>query len=352
MTIPEVRLFHIEVSNMCNFRCGFCPITVTRRKPHSMPLDVFERIVDQISDNRLSNLITLHVLGEPLLYADILNAVRYASDRQLKVNITTNGSLLNEKLIRALNNSGLYSMDISLQLFGNHRHASRHAGMSFQEYYSHVLRSVHMIRNNTDIQLIVKVMNTISWPLFSMGRPSGFVQQGREFRGLVQKIIMDINQELGSDLRDREVAERIKSVNLNSAVRIRIDEKFFVFVQLFMDWGNAFCEKKVYPVKFGSCSFAFRTPAVLSNGSVVICGADYDGHTSLGHIDDGPLTSIFSSERAHELWDGFKKNKLKHPYCRQCFGSSSRFLAWGKGLGSILASRFLKLQGENRVMIR
>jgi len=44
-----------------------------------------------------------------------------ASDRQLKVIIATNGSLLNEEMIVGLNDSGLYSMDISLQFLGENR---------------------------------------------------------------------------------------------------------------------------------------------------------------------------------------------------------------------------------------
>jgi MoaA/NifB/PqqE/SkfB family radical SAM enzyme len=146
MAMPKIRLFHIEVSNTCNFRCAFCPVTVTRRKPLSMPLSVFKKIIDQVSENRLSTHIMLHVLGEPLLYADIIGAVRYASDRQLKVIVTTNGSLLNEDIIKTLNDSGLYSMDISLQLLGTNRHISRHAGLQFDDYYRRIVQSIRIIR--------------------------------------------------------------------------------------------------------------------------------------------------------------------------------------------------------------
>lgn len=345
-------MFHVELSNICNFKCDFCPITVTKRKPRSMPLSVFKKIADQVAENWSTSCLMLHVLGEPLLYADVISAVRYASDRQLKVIVTTNGSLLNEDMIMGLNDSGLYSMDISLELLGVDRHVSRHSGLRFEDYYRHVVESVRMIREKTNIQLIVKVMNTVYRKLFSFDKSLGFAQQGREFRELVRQLIMDIYRAMGSDIPEREVADKLKNMNLNSAVRIRLDEKLYVFVQLFMDWGNAFCENTVYPAKFGSCSFAFTAPAVLSDGSVVMCCADYDGHTKLGHIDDGPLASILNSERAHYLWEGFEKHRLRHPYCRRCLGSSNMLLAWGKGLGSILVSKFMKLEGENQGVIR
>ncbi|MFC1896436.1 SPASM domain-containing protein, partial [Thermodesulfobacteriota bacterium] len=96
----------------------------------------------------------------------------------------------------------------------------------------------------------------------------------------------------------------------------------------------------------------YLRPRALSDGSVVMCCADYDGHTILGHVDESHLALILNSDWTRYLWEGFEKNRLRHPYCQRCLGSSSKLLAWGKGLGSILVSRFMKLQGENRVIIR
>ncbi|MEW6668521.1 MAG: radical SAM/SPASM domain-containing protein [Thermodesulfobacteriota bacterium] len=350
--MPGIRLFHVELTNACNFKCEFCPVTVTKRKPCFMPLSLFKEIVDQVGDNWPTSCIMLHVLGEPLLHADVLDAVRHAADRNLKVIVTTNGSLLNGDMIRGLNDSGLYSMDISLELLGRDRHVSRHSGMRFEDYYHRVLESVRTIREKTHIQLIVKVMNTAYRRLFSFDSPPVYVQEGREFKTLVHRLIMDIYRTLGAGVQEREVADRLKNVSLNAAIRIRLQERLHVFVQLFMDWGNAFCERRVYPARFGSCSFAFSAPAVLSDGSVVMCCADYDGHTKLGHANDGPLASILNSERAQYLWEGFEKHRPRHPYCRRCLGGPNRLLAWGKGLGSILVAKFMKLEGENQVIIR
>ncbi|MDD4873238.1 MAG: radical SAM protein [Kiritimatiellae bacterium] len=352
MAFPEIQLFHIELSNACNFKCEFCPITVTRRHPQSMPLPVFRKIIDQLAGNRLASQVLLHVLGEPLLYADILDAVRYANNHGLKVTITTNGSLLNADMIKGLSDCGLYSMDISLQLLGNDHHALRHTGVGFDEYFRNIVNSVRLIQETTNIRLIVKVMNTTYKRLFSFDKPPRFEQQGQEFRRLLLQLIMDLYGATGTVIAMEEVEARLKKTNLDSAIRIRLAERLFVFVQLFMDWGNAFCGTKVYPARIGSCSFAFKEPSVLSDGSVVMCCADYDGETKLGHINDGPLLSILTSEKAQYFRDGFEKYSLRHPRCQRCLGSTSRLMAIGKGLGSIFVSRFMKLQGENVMVLR
>jgi len=292
------------------------------------------------------------VLGEPLLYPDILAAVRYASGKGLQVTITTNGSLLTAEMIKGLNDSGLYSMDISLQLLGGDRHASRHAGMPFEEYYRGVVDSVRTIHETAGFRLIVKVMNTKYRKLFSFDRLPGFTQEGREFRALVCRLMVDIYRALGRDVGEAEVIDKAGKANLDSAVRIRLEDKLFVFVQLFMDWGNAFSGGRVYTTPFGACSFAFTAPAVLSDGSVVMCCGDYDGNTKLGHIDESSISGILRSDCAKYLWEGFEKRRLRHSYCRRCLGSPNPFLAWGKGLGSIFVSRFMNLEGENQVIIR
>jgi MoaA/NifB/PqqE/SkfB family radical SAM enzyme len=350
--MPRIRLLHIELGNACNFRCSFCPTAVSRRPRHSMPLSVFQGIIDQVSEEDLAECVILHLLGEPLLHPDLLRAVRYASDRRLKVIVTTNGSLLSADMIQGLSDSGLYSIDLSLQLLGRERHALRRSHMPYDEYYGRIVESVRTLRERTGIRVIVKVLNTAYERLFTFDKPLGFVQQGREFRALVHQLIMDLYRGRGADIGEREVADRLKTASLNTALRIRLEEGLFVFVQLLMDWGNAFAERKVYPARLGSCSFAFTAPAVLSDGSVVMCCGDYDGHTRLGHIGEGRLSAWLSSDRARRLWEGFERNRVLHPYCQRCLGSSSRLRALGKGLASIFVSKFMRLEGENQLILR
>jgi hypothetical protein len=316
-----------------------------------MPLSVFEGIIDQVRGEDLARCVLLHVLGEPLLHPDLLKAVRYASHRGLKVIVTTNGSLLDEDVIRGLGDSGLYSMDLSLQLLGRERHALRGSSVPFEEYYRRIVESVHIVRERTDIQVIVKVLNTAYKRLFTFDRPLGFVQQGREFRALVHQLIMDLYRRRGAGVGEREVADQLRKANLNTALRIRLEEGLFVFIQLLMDWGNAFSERKVYPARLGSCSFAFTAPAVLSNGSVVMCCGDYDGHTRLGDVAEERLSACLSSDRAQRLWEGFERHRVLHPYCQRCLGSSTRIRAFGKGLATVLVSRFMRLEGESQLVL-
>lgn len=351
MDFPKVNLLHVELTNACNFHCEFCPLTVSARPPKSMPLAMFKMIVDDIAQHGLASRIQLHVLGEPLLYRDILAAIRHATDKGLKVMLTTNGSLLTPDLVLALADAGLYSVDISLQLCGDSGHALRHTGMDYAAYYQRILDACATLHTRTDMQLIVKLMNTKYKPLFTLAKPFTPDQRGREFKALVSSLATDIARVIGSPLQGEDIARRLKKVNLDSSKRIRLASRLFIHVQLFMDWGNAFNDGTVYPAKFGACSFAFTSPSVLCDGSVSICCGDFDGGTRLGNVAKTPLHELLRGPAAQRLWAGFRRNRFLHPYCQRCMGGRNPLLSLIRGLGSVAVAKFMRLQGENVVAL-
>ena len=316
-----------------------------------MPLEVFKKAVDDIVRNDLAEAIQLHVLGEPLLYKNIFEAVSYAASQGLRVMLTTNGSLLTDDKIFRLVEAGLYSIDLSLQLYDSRRHQARNTNIQFDDYRERLHKAIATIHKQTDLQLIVKMMNTKFKWLFHFDNALGLDQKGPEFRGIVIGLIEDIYRTIGRECDSGEIAGILKGVNLDSAKRIRLADKLFVFVQLFMDWGNAFT-RRVYPVTVANCSFAFTSPSVLSDGSVCICCGDYDGGTRLGNLQETPLSEILHSETARHIWSGFQRNRLLLPYCQRCLGGGFPGLCWLKGLGTIFLTKHVNLQGGNAVIIK
>lgn len=351
MEFPKINLLHLELTNACNFHCEFCPLTVSRRAPKVMPLAMFKSTVDDIAEHRLANRIQLHVLGEPLLYKDILEAVRHATGKGLKVMLTTNGSLLTPDLVLALAEAGLYSVDLSLQLCGDSGHALRRANLDYAAYYQRILDACATLHTRTNMQLIVKLMNTRYKWLFSLAKPFTPDQRGLEFKVLVTRLAADIAQVIGSPLQRQDIARKLKKVNLDSSKRIRLAPRLFIHVQLFMDWGNAFNGGTVHPAKFGACPFAFTSPSVLSDGTVAICCGDFDGGTRLGNVADTPLQELLRGPAAQRLWAGFRRSRLLHPYCQRCMGGATPILSLIRGLGSVAVAKFMRLQGENVVAL-
>ena len=93
---------YIEITNNCNLSCDFCPHN--KRKNEFITLDNFNIILDKLEN--YTKYLYLHVLGEPLLHPNINEIIDVASKRY-KINITTNGYLIdkikNNKNIRQIN---------------------------------------------------------------------------------------------------------------------------------------------------------------------------------------------------------------------------------------------------------
>ena len=59
--------FQIETTNICNARCEFCPNPTLKRRKQIMDMEVFEKIISRIKDEKIKvKRFILHLNGEPL----------------------------------------------------------------------------------------------------------------------------------------------------------------------------------------------------------------------------------------------------------------------------------------------
>ena len=91
--MSKYKKVYIEITNNCNLNCLFC--SKVNRKKGYMTKEEFEEILIKIKD--YTDYIYLHVKGEPLLHPDIIEMINLANKYNLKVNITTNGTLFSKK---------------------------------------------------------------------------------------------------------------------------------------------------------------------------------------------------------------------------------------------------------------
>ena len=103
---------YVEITNVCNKNCSFCP--GTRRRPHSMTMEEFTAVCAQLKG--LTKYLYFHIMGEPTLHPLLPDFIRHASAEGFKVAITTNGSLL-ENRGDALIAAGVDKVNVSVHSF-------------------------------------------------------------------------------------------------------------------------------------------------------------------------------------------------------------------------------------------
>ncbi len=116
-TVPRAPLMvYLEVTRGCNLRCRHCDIWMTAGKQGAngrpeMPAD---RIVEIFAGLVRHGLLAIDLFGgEPLLRPELPDMVRGLRDAGLHVTVTTNGTLLSDRVCRALAEAGLSQLLVS-----------------------------------------------------------------------------------------------------------------------------------------------------------------------------------------------------------------------------------------------
>lgn len=264
----KFKRIYVEITNCCNLKCPFC--IKNSRKPKMMSFDEFKLILEKIK--KYTSYLYFHVLGEPLIHNSINEFINYASNNDFKVNITTNGYLINKikynKNIRQLNIS-LHSFDIN-------------NGISINQYLYDIFNVIDILsQNGTKISLRLWANNKYN-----------------------SDIINIINEYYNTN------------IILNNFVgNITIKENIFLSLSKPFIWPSL--DNDYYNEK-GTCYGLKQHISILSDGTVVPCCLDTKGNINLGNIFNDNLDNILNSKRVKSIIDGFNNNIKIEPLCKKC----------------------------------
>ncbi len=329
--LPLQRV-HIELTNVCDFDCTFCPKSEMTRPFGHMDKEMAKRIITEIARRRVCEKITLHVMGEPTLHPDFFEILDHAAACGVNVGLTTNGRGLGGEVGRRLQDYDLYQVDVSLQTPDARSFELRNAGkLTFDEYVDGVMGffSEYMARGY-DSTFKFRFLNT-------RFRQKGLEEKKGEVRVVsTTKELRDTFESWASRIYDimgvegerrRGALKRMAKLTSYRWNVVEVYPKVSFVTYVLSGWGHAFDEGEIRDAWAGYC-FGMRDHfAILYNGDVTLCCIDYDGKTAVGNLKKKSLEEILSSARVGRIIRGFKHFCLVHPYCRKCLGSRS-FVSW------------------------
>jgi radical SAM protein with 4Fe4S-binding SPASM domain len=339
--LPEVERIFLELTNICNFNCEFCPTRVSRRKRQQMDISLCKKAVDEISRENITDTVNFHLLGEPLLHPKITDAIKYAKSKGLNTELITNGALLDSRMTKRIIATKLDRLIISIVSLEKKDHAFRKCRMDFNRYYKRIIGAVKQIKESAPkMTVLLSLVDTSSKRFFEVDKKFEMNEERDEFKENLMPIIGDMLSSVNKKVSKKRIRDAIDKLKFSYAdyqkiIWIDKNKRIGIVIKSFVDWGNAFTKKKIYPAKIGFCGAAFTNPGVLSDGRVVLCCGDYDGKTSLGNLRSDSLAHILNSRRSQHIADSFRRFRITHPYCQRCLGSTSRIKAFGKGLLTI-----------------
>jgi hypothetical protein len=92
----------IEVTAHCNWGCEFCPVSLDRKPSATMPMPLFEEIIDKIAVYNTIRFVTFHFYNEPTLDRFFAERIAVLREHGLKLRLLSNASNLTEEKIALL----------------------------------------------------------------------------------------------------------------------------------------------------------------------------------------------------------------------------------------------------------
>ncbi|MGH3924225.1 MAG: radical SAM protein, partial [Pseudonocardiaceae bacterium] len=100
----------IEVTAHCNWGCRVCPVSTDRKPPATMPIPLFEEIIEKISVCDTIRYVTFHFYNEPTLDPFFDQRIDMLREHGLRLRLFTNASHLTTDRIEALKRSGVLDL--------------------------------------------------------------------------------------------------------------------------------------------------------------------------------------------------------------------------------------------------
>lgn len=338
---PTLDRLHIEVTNVCNFKCEFCPDAIMERKRGHIDLKLLEKLLDEIADKHLTKIVTFHLMGEPLIYPHIFKAIALAVDRKLELHLTTNGSTfaIRPDHIEKLVASGIPKVTISLQTPSTDTFTLRGAppNLSPNLYFSGITQYVqaNLEDEQSPTRVNIKFLDSTPHPFLVPHKPLKIVE-GREQMQAELNRWADILFQGYSHPPDLQwIDQQIRQHKPGRWQVITLHPKLGLETFPLDSWGNVELGTDVVPARFGTCNGAAQQVGVLYDGTVVPCCKDYEGRIPLGNLNEKSLAEILVDRPACALRQGFDRLQVTHPVCQRCIGADTPKKALARQVASI-----------------
>lgn len=276
---------YIEISNICNLQCTFCP-EVDREKKILSP-DNFRKILKQVLPH--TEQICLHLMGEPLSHPEFKKILSICDEEGAVVQLTTNGTLLAQygfdtffkaKCLRQIN-------------FSLHSFKDNFPGKDLRPYLYDILTfSKEALTSAPDLY--------INYRLWNLPTVTETNEENREIINHVCEFFqVPVNESVDTRFR--------KSKNITGRVYFHFDTRF-----KWPHYGDPDQGEK------GFCHALSQQIGIHADGTVVPCCLDKEAGIPLGNVLTDTLENVLKSPRLLRMREGFQKKILTEELCRKC----------------------------------
>ena len=275
----QFRKVYLEISNICNLSCRFCP--GTKRVKKVLTEEEFSILLPKIRP--YTDYLYFHLMGEPLLHPKLERFLEMAGSHGFKVILTTNGTLLKKQQAMLLRSPALHKINISLHAF-----EANDLSVPFEDYLA---------------------------DCFAFGTASA----GKKL------VVYRLWNQGGEDAQNNHILDTMHHFFPTEWVQerngIRIADRTY------LEYGDKFDWPDLTATEGSNRVFCYGLRdqlGILCDGTVVPCCLDHDGDLALGNLLVQSMDEILDSPRAKAIYEGFSNREASEELCRKC-GYARRF---------------------------
>jgi hypothetical protein len=254
-----------------------------------MSQELFESTLDSLKG--IVDAVYLHVLGEPLLHPQLPEFIQLCAERDLRVNLTTNGLMIAKHAQMLLEAATLRQINFSLHALEELPNADEALiGLENSMTFAKLA-----IKQRPDLYINLRLWNE------GEAQSETLAAWNREVRQHIEKA-------LKITIPERPFTPRKKNYCLGGRAFLHSDTRF--------EWPAD--SQQADARTRGTCKALETHCAILADGRIVACCLDYNGDLELGHVLNGGVAAALDSPRARAMREGFARNELIEPFCQRC----------------------------------
>ncbi|EKD42773.1 MAG: hypothetical protein ACD_73C00025G0002 [uncultured bacterium] len=280
----QFKKIYIEISNVCNLQCDFCP--VVERDKKIMTEELFAKVISESAP--LTDEVCFHLMGEPLTHPKIGRYLDICAQHQLPVNITSNGILLDEEKNLLLLNPIVRQINFSLHSF-----KANFKDKDIRPYLNKIFNFTQTaLQTRPDLYLNYRL-----WNLENENPENDFNEE----------IFQHIETFFNVSLNRRAHPDWKKSKNILGRLYLHFDTRF--------DWPSL---NAPLQGQKGFCHGLSSHIGIHADGTLVPCCLDKEAGIKLGNCQNSTIEEIIQTPRAQNIKNGFQKRQLNEDLCKRC----------------------------------
>ncbi len=288
------RYLDVELTNLCNFHCRFCPTgtkSVNRVKGY-MPDAVVDALVANVKKYHIPGVRFIR-WGEPTMHPKFVEILKKVKSVGAKIHINTNGSILDEGKIRELLDIPLDSIKFSFQGADEDTYQEMRQGGE----YLHLLSTVKLMYN-----LQRRTLCT----------PHTYIQISTTLTGETAEQVESFKHDVGNICDFYNIGyTKLNHLDVDKMDISEVEkEKIRVLQQ----------QETIHSNYRKICYEAFDKLSINWNGDVTLCCSDYDNFMLVGNLLDMDIKELFNSHAA----DAYRQMIVNGEYgrikcCSTCY---------------------------------